>query len=142
MLKTHPYFDTVVTQLESLSPYYPDIGQWFQTRVLTNPETYQLVVKTTDAVLAGFAIIKVDPSEPKICCVRALPDYQNRGVGIQLIDTALELLDTANPLVTVSEELLHHYSRIFVKRYGWSLDDVVKGRYRRGKLEYGFNGLV
>ena len=61
-------------------------------------------------------------------------------LGITLMDRMLETLECTKPLATVSEEMLHQYSRIFVKRYGFSLDDVAKGAYRPRKLEYYFNG--
>lgn len=35
--------------------------------------------------------------------------------------------------------MLHDYSRVFVERYGFSLNKVHKGLYRKGKLEYSFN---
>ena len=52
----------------------------------------------------------------------------------------LDMIQERKPGVTVSEEMINLYSRTFVKRYGFELTDVTKGRYRRGKLEYGFNG--
>ena len=82
-------------------------------------------------------------------CVRVHQDHQGGGLGIQLMDRLLEQLAERHPLCTVSEEMLHPhffpwakrvlYSRVFVKRYGFSLDSVDKGLYRPGKLEYIFN---
>ena len=73
-------------------------------------------------------------------CVRVADSVSNSGLGITLMDRMLETLECTKPLATVSEEMLHQYSRIFVKRYGFSLDDVAKGAYRPRKLEYYFNG--
>ena len=72
-------------------------------------------------------------------CVRVHQDHQGGVLGIQLMDRLLEQLAERHPLCTVSEEMLHQYSRAFVKRYGFSLDSVDKGLYRPGKLEYIFN---
>lgn len=72
-------------------------------------------------------------------CIRVHPDYQYAGIGIRLMDNMIEVLEDQEPLCTVSEELIHHYSRIFVNRYGFRLSQVDKGLYRQGKLEYIFN---
>ena len=36
--------------------------------------------------------------------------------------------------------MINDYSRIFVNRYDFDLSHVYKGLYRKGKLEYEFNG--
>jgi hypothetical protein len=51
----------------------------------------------------------------------------------------LRALDCDKPLATVSEEMLHQFSRPFINHFGFELTEVDKGRYRAGKLEYVFN---
>lgn len=77
--------------------------------------------------------------EDKLRCIRVRPEYINKGVGCQLIDRALRNLSNDKPVVSVSEELIHNYSKIFVNRYDFILDDVQRGTYRDNKLEYFFN---
>lgn len=48
-------------------------------------------------------------------------------------------LDDDKPHCTVSEELMHLYSRAFINQYRFDLGRVDKGAYRSGKLEYIFN---
>ena len=98
-----------------------------------------LIARDKD-VIAGIALGKVGAEESKLRCVRVNPDHQNGGLGVRLIDRMLDMIQERKPGVTVSEEMINLYSRTFVKRYGFELTDVTKGRYRRGKLEYGFNG--
>ena len=76
--------------------------------------------------------------ETKLRCIRVHQEYANKGIGVKLIDTALSIIGD-KPLVSVSEELIHSYSRIFVNRYGFKLTEVLKGKYRQNKLEYYFN---
>lgn len=77
--------------------------------------------------------------EPKLRCVRVRDDLQGSGLGLRLIDPMLDHLQSDKPHVTVAEEMIHSYSRAFVKRYGFALSDVTKGEYRRSKLEYHWN---
>lgn len=78
-------------------------------------------------------------TERKLRCVRVLPEVQNRGVGLRLIERMFDELETETPHCTVAEEMLGQYSRAFVNRYGFQLSCVDKGRYRPAKLEYAFN---
>lgn len=134
---------TALPFIESLNQYYPDIDYWYVNKVVPGLVTGNdklLIARDRDYNIAGIALGKVSDNEAKLRCVRVHPDHQNGGLGIRLIDGMLDLIEERQPGVTVAEEMLHLYSRAFIKRYGFTLSDVTKGRYRRGKLEYGFNG--
>lgn len=129
--------------IQSLNRYYPDIEYWYVNKVVPGLVTGNdklLIARDHNYNIAGIALGKQSEGESKLRCVRVHPDYHNGGLGIRLIDGMLELIEERQPGVTVAEEMLHLYSRAFVKRYGFNLSDVTKGRYRKGKLEYGFNG--
>lgn len=132
---------SVLPFIQSLDHYYPDITHWYVNKVVPGLSlgNDKLLIARDNGVIAGVALGKMG-EESKLRCIRVHPDYQNTGLGIRLIDSMLELIEDGKPGVTVSEEMLHQYSRAFVKRYGFELSDVTKGRYRRGKLEYAFNG--
>lgn len=130
------------TLLDSLDTYYPEFGYWFTNKcmpgIMTGPD--KLIVAKDAGKIIGVALGKVGEDETKLRCIRVLPQYQNKGVGIHLIEKMMRLLNHDKPRCTVAEELLHQYSRVFIERMGFQLTDVSKGAYRRGKLEYGFNG--
>lgn len=127
-------------QLSLLDVYYPEINSWFKNKFLSNnnPDNLALGAFNNDGRLIGFTLGKKG-SERKLRCIRVFPEYQSTGIGLKLIERTMDLLECDNPLVTVSEELFHHYSRIFINRYGYELNSVNKGMYRKGKLEYIFN---
>lgn len=127
--------------LQNLEQYYPNITDWYLTTVLPGVISGRdiLLLAQDQGQLAGIALGKRAEDETKLRCIRVAPAWQNSGLGLRLIERMFELLDTDKPLCTVSEELLHQYSRPFVMRYGFALSAVDKGRYRRGKLEYQFN---
>lgn len=132
----------VLPFIQTLDRYYPDIDHWYVNKVIPGLLLGgdKLIVAKDGSHIAGIALGKSGEEESKLRCIRVHPDYQNSGLGVRLIDHMLDTLGTAKPGVTVAEELFHQYSRMFVTRYGFELSDVTKGRYRKHKLEYAFNG--
>jgi GNAT superfamily N-acetyltransferase len=124
----------------NLDTYYPDFANWYWNKVLPSALTGGsfVVLAEQEGQVVGAAITKRGV-EPKLRCVRVLPQLQGRGVALHLIDRALQGLGVDKPELTVPEELIHDYSRILVNRYSFDLTKVDKGLYRRGKLEYQFN---
>lgn len=126
--------------LASLDRYYPGIQDWYVNQVvpgLAQGESV-LLLERHGCRIQGMALGKRG-AETKLRCVRVLPEQAHQGLGIRLMDRMFEALETTQPHCTVSEELLHQYSRIFVNRYGFALSNVSKGQYRPRKLEYHFN---
>ena len=124
--------------LHSIDRYYPDINHWFINTVLPGlqlGESVLLLAKDGNN-LVGMALGKTG-REKKLRCVRTTGEHS--GLGLRLIETMFEKLETTTPHCTVSEELLGQYSRMFINRYGFDLNHVSKGEFRRGKLEYHFN---
>ncbi len=132
---------SVLPMLRSLDALYPGFDHWYVNTVVPGVVTGDdtLLVAREGARTVGVALGKRQANETKLRCVRVLPEYQASGLGIRLIDRMLEELECDKPACSVAEEMLHSYSRAFVTRYGFSLDDVRKGAYRAGRLEYYFN---
>lgn len=126
--------------IASLDKYYPNITDWYLNTVIPGIYTGndKIVMAFEANHLIGLALGKVG-QETKLRCVRVHPQAQSTGVGVRLMDRLFDLLGTNTPHTSVSEELLHHYSRTLINRYGFKLNRVEKGLYRRGKLEYLFN---
>lgn len=127
--------------LQGLDNYYPDFGFWFINKcmpgILLGDDIF-IVAREHNRII-GVALGKASKEETKLRCVRVLPEYQHRGIGLHLIDKTLTALDCDRPLCTVSEEMLHLYSRAFINHFNFDLSTVNKGMYRPGKLEYVFN---
>jgi len=140
---------TETTELEKLLPllsnieqYYPDILCWYKEKFLHFPSLSNkaLIAYNDNDEIIGFCLGKKSESETKLRCIYVIPDYRGKGTGIRLIDEMLIELDDKYPVATVSEELLHMYSYLFISKYKWKIIDIQKGLYRIGKLEYFFNG--
>lgn len=123
--------------LSGLSNLYPDFNSWFANKVAQSTDSIILIAQEGEH-LAGVALGKKG-NEPKLRCIRVREDLQGSGLGLRLIDPMLDHIQSNKPHVTVAEEMMHSYSRAFVKRYGFVLSNVTKGEYRKGKLEYHWN---
>lgn len=127
--------------LEGLDNLYPEFGHWYVNKclpgILLGSDT--LMIARDKHEIVGVALGKRNKHETKLRCVRVLPSYQNRGVGIHLVERMLRQLDCDKPHCTVAEEMLHQFSRPFINHFDFTLSTVDKGRYRTGKLEYVFN---
>lgn len=127
--------------IKPIGNYYPDFSNWYFDKVMPGVILGQdrIIVAEKQNQIIGVSIIKNTSDEKKLRAVRIIDDMQSKGYGLYLIDESLKQLNCDKPLASVSEEMLHFYSRLFIERYNFSLDKVHKGLYRKGKLEYSFN---
>lgn len=126
--------------LDNLESFYPNFNDWYINTCMPGIMVGKdkLLVAREHGQIIGVALGKLE-GEKKLRCVRVLPAYQQRGIGLHLIDKMLRELDCDKPLCTVSEEMLHQFSRPFINLFKFELSTVDKGKYRPGKLEYVFN---
>lgn len=140
--KTRSLTDLAMTKqlLAGLDQLYPDFEYWYVNNCMPGilMGTDVLMVARDKLQVVGAALGKKG-DETKLRCVRVLPEYQNRGVGIHLVEKMLVSLDKDKPHCTVAEEMLHDFSRPFINLFKFELSSVEKGLYRKGKLEYIFN---
>jgi hypothetical protein len=134
----------VLMQIADLKDCYPEFDSWVKNKVI--PGLYDgersLLLEYRKGLLAGFAIIKDDGLEQKLCCLRVLDDYQNSyGMGVRLFKRAFDELGTEKPLLSVAEERLPAFSKIF-NYFGFELGATYDGLYRVGRTEYAYNGLL
>jgi len=139
--KDIPSLYSAFTLLKPLSSLYPDFSNWYFDKVIPgviNGDDEVILIEKNNEI-AGISIIK-SGDEKKLRCVRISEKYQKTGMGLYLIDESLKRLDCAKPIVSVAQEMINEYSRIFINRYDFDISFVYKDIYRKGKLEYEFNG--
>lgn len=126
----------------TIRTYYPGFDIWFDRTVLPSlGEDRVILLAYIDGELAGFCVLKRNPSERKICTLYVYEGFRSRGVGSTLVEYALKSLDERFPLVTVPEELLPMYEGFF-RRFDFRLSGSRMGLYRVGKREFFFNGTL
>lgn len=133
------YFDLLYAHLRQAQIYYPEFRNWFYEKVVPDSlaNNRKILIEERDNKIAGIAIVKkVD--EKKLSTLRVMEAYQNRGIGLKLFERAFEVLESDKPFLTVSEEKLPEFDKLF-KYYGFKLTSVHSGFYRHGKKEFFFN---
>lgn len=120
--------------------YYPKFDLWYFEKVLPDLslQKRKFLIEKRDEHIVGIAIIKHTLYEKKLCTLRVIKNYQNKGLGIKLFERVFEELGTDKPFLTVSEEKYEEFKRIF-NYYGFKMTSKKKGLYREDKYEYFFN---
>jgi len=129
--------------LKPLSELYPDFNNWYWDKVVPGiiNGSDKMILAENKSGLVGISIVKDSFAEKKLRALRISDKYQRKGYGLYLIDESLKQLGSSKPVVSVAEEMINDYSRIFINRYDFDMTHVYKGLYRKDKLEYEFNGL-
>jgi hypothetical protein len=126
--------------LSPLSVNYPGFDLWYTDKVIAgvvSGERYACVVRDGDQI-TGVGIAKKDDRERKICTVRVDEVAIGRGTGVRIFDRLLRWLDTDRPHLTVPEQKLVHFDRIF-EWYGFEMTSYCDGRYIERQRELAFN---
>jgi len=123
-----------------LSTDYPGIEQWFSTKVVPGLRdgSRTLLRVERQGGLVGLGIAKKEDNERKICTVRVAPSHVGRGIGVRIFDSLLKWLDEDKPLLTVNDNKLPMFERIF-EYYGFNLTSHTEGLYLPSSVEVGFN---
>lgn len=130
-------------ELNEMSFYYPEFYNWLTNKVLPGLMTGErsIILEHRQHQLAGVSILKDTIDEKKLCCLRVLPAFQGKGVGIKLFDRTFEELVTESPLLSISEETAPKFQKI-LNYYGFKVEEEYPDYYRPSKTEYSFNGIL
>ena len=134
----------VLAHVEDLRDFYPTFDSWISDRVLPGLHSgdRSILVEYRKGELAALAVLKDDGAEKKLCCLRVLPGFEDRhGLGVRLFEKSFDQLGTQTPLLSVAEERMHQYERIF-NHFGFKKEGEYSGLYRESRKEYSFNGLL
>ena len=126
--------------------FYLDIKEWYE-KVMSEIEQNNkrrelflaLISKEENLHLAGILILKKTENEKKICTIRVLKNFRNKGIGTKLLKKSIEYLETKTPLITLPEECYKGSFKFLLEKYSFKMTSKVVGVYRDNKVEYFFN---
>ena len=123
--------------------YYPSFDMWYFQKVIPEIRSgkREILSEVRDGKIVAIAILKNTSQEKKICTVRVSEEFKNKGLGIRLFQKAFKILQTDKPFLTVSEEKLPDFQKIF-DYFKFEQTAVLENYYREGKKEYIFNGKL
>ncbi|MBZ7929158.1 MULTISPECIES: GNAT family N-acetyltransferase [Campylobacter] len=127
--------------LKEAKVYYPNFDIWYYANVVPsiNNGTKQIIIISENNIIKGISIVKLQ-DEKKLCTLKVMDNYQNKGIGIKLFEKSFEVLKTTKPLLSVSEEKLPVFKKIF-NYYGFKLTSIKDSYYRKNKKEYFYNEI-
>ena len=133
----------LIDTLGDLRLFYPEFNSWVSNVVIPGiiAGERSIILEYRRDDLAGLAILKDSLAEKKLCCLQVMPQFQGSGIGLSLFEKSFELLNTQNPLLSISEEQKNNFLKIF-KYYGFELGEAYHQYYRPLKTELSFNGLL
>lgn len=129
----------IYNELCGAKKYYPHFQEWFFYKVLPDlvHGRRMIISEVRNDKIAGLSILKVS-EEKKLSTLKVSTDYLNKGIGLKLFEKSFSILETEKPFLTVSEEKLVEFSKIF-GYYGFKLTSVHEDLYRKGKKEFFYN---
>lgn len=89
----------------------------------------------------ALALLKDEPCEKKICSIKVDKKYRRNGIGRNLFEYCIEVLDTDKPLITISEERYNEFSHL-IEYFDFNLCQVLASYYNHNSTEYVFNGIL
>lgn len=140
---TKLFFHDISKKLNSLSLEYPNFDEWLKCKVfpgLFNGER-EILIEHRQGKIAGLAIVKNNLMEKKICCLRVLPKFQNRGIGIKMFIKSMEILDTDKPLLSISENNISKFKKI-MDYFNFKQYEKYLGLYKENTKEISYNGYL
>ena len=97
----------------------------------------EIIINKIDGEISAVSILK-NFEEKKICTFIVFPQYQKEGIGKEMLQKSIEILETKCPIITVSSENIDNF-RPFFNKFNFQQYEKIKGYYKNGLSEYVFN---
>jgi len=123
---------------------YQGFRSWYQELFAEEFElkyNREIIICEEKFRIAGVAIIKNDLQEKKICTLRVAREYQNQGIGHNLIEMCMQQLHTDKPMITLHKSKLNQFEKI-LNYYNFELEQIQKHYYSLFSTELVFNGVL
>lgn len=146
--------DILYNYLKDLNDSYPDFKEWFYDKVLkgilVENNKREIIIALSKLenenvekkyIITGIAILKKTNDEKKICTFRIHEDYRNLGIGKSLFEECFEYLETNKPIITISGDRKEMFEPL-IKQFEFTLEQELKDYYKKGSVEYVYNGTL
>lgn len=123
---------------------YQGFQNWYQGLYIDEIElkcNREIIICEEYFRIVGVAIIKNDLQEKKICTLRVAREYQNQGIGHNLVEMCMQQLHTDKPMITLHKNKLNQFEKL-LSYYNFELQQTQKHYYSIFSTELVFNGLL
>lgn len=121
---------------------YPKHKVWFFEKQLPRtltPNGEILFVRDENKIIA-VAFLKKELSEQKICTFWIQDDYRYQGIGTNLIEASMKILETTTPFITFPKYKLPQFEPL-INKYNCEHTETLKNYYSHND-ELCFNGYL
>jgi len=134
------FYYGIYLKLVSAQKIYPCFTKWYFQKVI--PDTIisgqrKILIENRNNTIAGISILKIS-NEIKLSTLRVDDNFVNSGIGIKLFEKSFQYLGTTKPFLTVSEQKLPLFKKIF-DYYGFKITSIYDNLYIQGQKEYFYN---
>ncbi len=135
------YLAETYTFLSGLKQTYPRFDYWWRSKVIPGIQknTRILILEIRDTQIVGVAVLKNTPTEKKLCTLKINAQYRASGLGYRLFEKSMTVLNTNKPLLSVSENRLPEFIKLF-NHFGYEFVKDYNGMYIPNNTELSFNG--
>ena len=128
----------ILDMTSSLKKYYPEYESWFMNKHIPGIylDTRDTILLMINNDIVGICNIKYE--EKKICTLFIKEEYQNKGIGKELVTKAIILLKVTDPLITIPKSIIYKYKNI-IKEFNWKLVKSIDNYYIEGSTELVYN---
>lgn len=136
------YTNEIFNKLYFLRKNYPDFKEWYYKKVVPDVRCNrrEIIVKEVDGEISALSIIK-NMKEKKICTFVVFPKYQRSGIGQEMMQISMKVLNTKSPMITVSTECIESFRKLLSK-FNFKEYEELNEYYRNESCEYVFNGYL
>lgn len=123
---------------------YQGFRSWYQGLYIEEFElrcNREIIICEDQLRIVGIAIIKNDLQEKKICTLRVTREYQNQGIGHNLVEMCMQQLNTDRPMITLHKNKLNQFEKL-LSYYKFELEQSQKHYYSIFSTELVFNGSL
>ena len=122
---------------------YPNIDQWFISKVYSGiiSGNRTILIKKKNNRILGLSILKHTAVERKLCTLYVDKKIQGKGVGTELLEESLGMLQYSHPIFTVSSKRIYEFQSL-LRKFDFNLYAVYPDYYKKGLTEYVFNGYL
>lgn len=134
--------NSVFRSVKDLEEEYPNFKNWYYQSVVPGliDGTRNIFAVVCNGEIVAIMILK-NAEEKKICTLRVSKNYRNLGICSKLLKIAFKELQTAMPIITVSDKHKYEFENV-LNRNGFVLEKAYPDYYINGVVEYSYNGLL
>lgn len=142
-LFSYNFLTNIYLHLEDLNKEYGGFYNWYYSKIIPGiyNGTRAIILKEAKNNIVAITILKKDTEEEKICTFRVNKDFKEIGIGTELMEHSLDVLNNDSPIITVSSKNILQFTKL-LDNYNFKLTDSYESYYIKGLTEYSFNGYL